>query len=417
MNDYITFFEQAPINEAYIGKTDILLKVEDQFGIMKKTLKKGQDINSKPEVQKLNRLIEEQFGMNIFCLNIDQTNDTNVDTIPIATRFDVGVENDMRTLVVGSQESGFKFKKGNNLCIIVNMSLSLILDPETTPAELTAAILHEIGHNFADCLDNSIRLDTQKYTSNYYNYLVWRASVKHGRKYRKKLEEKTNKHSIEIAKKETKSNIIRGWIRRLSGFKYDFKEFCKEVKKIKEQPKFNQEDLSDNAKKSAHENMKRNIDRKNEVFADKFSAVYGYAQYQVSGLFKADIHKSKAYNFVEKYYGQEVTKNLDNIMQNYYLFDEHPATIQRANSMMNTLKAELQKEDLDPKLKEMLKKNIDELDKAIKEITTATKNEDERQAVRKAFYKTVNKEAPDALAKDLEDEIDRELDEGLKKGN
>ena len=51
----------------------------------------------------------------------------------------------------------------------------------------------------------------------------------------------------------------------------------------------------------------------------------------------------------------------------------------------------------------------------IKEITVATKNDTEREAVRKAFYKTVNENAPDAMAKALEDEIEKALDEGLKK--
>ena len=103
MDDYITFFEQAPIDEAYIGKTDILLQVEEQFGIIKNTLKKGQDFNSKPEVQKLNRLIEKQFGMDIFCLYIEDKNEMDAATDTIGTKFDLALKHEMRDFVVGSQ--------------------------------------------------------------------------------------------------------------------------------------------------------------------------------------------------------------------------------------------------------------------------------------------------------------------------
>ena len=128
-----------------------------------------------------------------------------------------------------------------------------------------------------------------------------------------------------------------------------------------------------------------------------------------------DVNLTKADKFLDKIFGQSVVDNYNKLCQDYFLYDVHPHTIQRANAMMNSLKAELAKEDLDPKMKEVIKKQLEEMEKFVKEITTACKNDSERQAVRKAFYNTVNEKSPDALAKELEDEIEKELDEALKK--
>ena len=299
------------------------------------------------------------------------------------------------------------------------ISTGLILNPHITPAELTAVILHEIGHNFSTCLDNEIKLYDKKFSENLYKYLVWKASVSFGttkKFYQQELDSYTNKAYRNIAKSEKKPSKFRGWIRRLHAIKYNFKEFCKEVFVILLLPKYDPNKVDQKAKKESEENIKKDPKRKDEVFADKFSAVYGYSRYQVKELYKYETRKDKAMRFIDKLFGKELIDNMDALYQNYYVFDEHPATVQRANSMMNTLKAEFQKEDLDPKLKAVLKEDIDALEKVIKKITTATKNEDERLAVRKAFYKAINEEAPDALAKELEDEIEKELDEGLKKG-
>ena len=69
METLYNLFEQS-IDEAYVGKTDTLKEIENQFAVIKSTIKAGQDINAKPEVQKLNRLVEKQFGMEIFSLRV-----------------------------------------------------------------------------------------------------------------------------------------------------------------------------------------------------------------------------------------------------------------------------------------------------------------------------------------------------------
>jgi len=412
MNDYL--FEST-IEEAYIGKSETLQQIEKQLQIIHDTVKRGQDINSKPEVQKLNRLIEKQFGMDIFSLRVLQEGNINAYTMVIGTKFDIGLEYDMRDLVIGSQDKGYRFKDNNNLCIITCISLGLLTHPEITGEELTGILLHEIGHNFADCLDNSIRLANRKIVKNYYQYCILKASIIFGRKYKKELEQNTNKYERKQSEKESKHRILRGWIRGLAALKYNFSSFCGQVISKLIFSKFRAAKYTDEEKNRQEDKIKKDLGRKNEVFADKFAAIYGYGGAVAKGLYKMDTNLSKADKFLDKIFGQSVVDNYNKLYQDYFLYDVHPHTIQRANSMMNSLKTELAKEDLDPKMKEVIKKQLEEMEKFVKEITTACKNDSERQAVRKAFYNTVNEKSPDALAKELEDEIEKELDEALKK--
>ena len=417
METLYNLFEQS-IDEAYVGKTDTLKEIENQFAVIKSTIKAGQDINAKPEVQKLNRLVEKQFGMEIFSLRVEQKSGLDAYTNVIASKFDIGLEMDMKKLVVGSPESGYRFRTNNNLCLVTTFSLGLLTKPEITGEELTGILLHEIGHNFADCLDNQIRLDNKKTIKNYYQYLILKASILFGRRYKKELERNTNEYERKNTKeKVNKESKIRGWIRGLASLKYNFKSFCGNILMklmcVAMKPRqLSQADVS-NAEKQTK--IKTNSGRKNEVFADKFAAVYGYGLAITKGLYKMDTHEDKASKFIAKVFSDKLNENFEMLCQDYFLYDVHPHTIQRANAICNTLRAELNKEDLDPKVKEVLTKQLDEMEQYIKKITTAIKNEPERQAVRKAFYKTVNELSPDALAKELEDEIEKELDEGLQK--
>ncbi len=415
MGDYINLFEQT-ISEAYIGKTDTLLQVEEQFNIMKSTLKRGQDINAREEVQKLNRLIEKQFGMDVFSLRIDQSNQINAYTEVIGTKFDLALEQNLKNLIIGSQDLGYRFKPNNKVCVITTIYLGLIMNPDITGEELTGCLLHEIGHNFADCLDENIRLANKKITRQYYEYLIWKASLLFGRrKAKKELQQNTSEYQSKESEKQQKNKTFRGWLKGLAAIKYNFKAFTSEVLGRLAMAAYQPKKMTKKEAKEAEEKVLKSTDRRNEVFADKFAAVYGYGTAQASILYKMETTQSSAAKFIDKFFGKGINDTVDQIFQNYYLYDPHPQVVQRVNAMIKTLKNELSKEDLDPKVKQIIKTQLDEMEKIIQEITTATKNDTEREAVRKAFYKAVNENSPDAVTEEFEKEIEKELDEGLRK--
>ena len=346
MEDYINLFEQS-IDEAYIGKTDKLLEIEKQFDLIKNNIKNGQDINSRPEVQKLNRLVEEQFGMEIFSLRIESINEINAFTKVIGTKFDIALESKMKDLIIGSQESGYKFKANNHICMVTEFNLGLIKSPNVTSEGLTAILLHEIGHNFADCLDETIKIYNKKITKAYYNYLVWKASVIFGRKYKKQLKVNTNAYESKQSQKQQKSSRIRGWIKGLISLKYNFKLFCGEILNRLIYAGFKPENISDKEKKKLEDKNNKNVDRRNEVFADKFAAVYGYGIALPKALYgmESSMSQTKAARFIDKVFGNTINDHFEELLQNYYLYDPHPHTIQRTNSCIRTLKDELEKED------------------------------------------------------------------------
>jgi len=353
--------------------------------------------------------------MDIFSLRIDQSNELNAYTEVIGTRFDLALESNIKNLVTGSQDTGYRFKANNNLCVVTTMYLGIILHPDITGEELTGCLLHEIGHNFADCLDEKIRLSNKKIVRQYYEYLIWKASRLFGRrKYKKALQVNTNEYQNKEAKKQSKSNAFRGWLKGLASIKYNFTSFASQILNILVSANYQPKKLTNQEEQKMQEKILKSDDRKNEVFADKFAAVYGYGTAQSKMLYKLETSPTKATKFVDKFFGSSIIDNMEKLTQNYYLYDPHPQVVQRVNAMIRTLKAELEKEDLDPKLKQMMKTQLKEMEDIITEITTATKNDTEREAVRKAFYKAVNENSPDAVTKELEEEIERELDEGLK---
>lgn len=418
MEKVYNLFEQT-IDEAYVGKTDTLKEIENQFALVKDACKTSQDNNAKPEVQKLNRLIEKQFGMDIFSLRIDPKGTINAYTNVIASRFDIGLESDMRKLVVGSPDSGYRFKPNNNLCIVTTFYLGLLKVENITGEELTAILLHEIGHNFADCLDNQIRLANKKMIKSYYQWLIMKASIIFGRRYKKELEKNTNEYERKNTEKINKGSKIKSWLKGLAALKYNFNSFCNTILTKLVYVAFKPKELSKAEVEKAEKQtgIKKDPGRKNEVFADKFAAVYGYGMELTKGLYKMETNNDKASKFIAKVFSDKINENFEMLCQDYFLYDVHPHLIQRANAVCHTLRAELEKEDLDPRVKDVLSKQLGELEGFIKQLTTAIKNEPERQAVRKAFYKAVNELSPDAVTKELEEEIEKELDEGLKKNS
>lgn len=416
MNDYINLFEQT-IEEAYVGKSNILLEIEDQIGVMRNAIKIGQNMNSNPEVQKLNRLFEKQFGMDLFSLEIIPKDEIDAYTYSLSKSFDFGIKKNISKYVVGTQESGYKFKANNGICIIVAVSYGILKSNKFSNEEITAMFLHEIGHNFADCLNDAIHMVNRKLIKNYYNYLIWKGSCIFGRKYRKEVEDRMNKNKYTKAEKEKTTKFSsNSWIKKLIYVKYNFVSFAKETLYILTNKKAANMQIDQEVRDKQNDKMSKSLGRMEETFADKFAAVYGYAIPLTKGLFKLDpsVIESPAYKFVDKF-NKDANDAIEKALINFYLFDMHPAEIQRANAMMNTLKNELDKEDIDPNVKKVLKGQISELDKYLKEMTTASKNDSEREAIRKAFYKTVSKEAPDGLCKELEQCIEDSLEAGLNK--
>ena len=147
------------LNEAYIGKTPLLIEVEKKIHEYrsKKDLSIYNCSSTSKEILDINRLIEKQFGMEIFALKILPTEAIDAYNLPVSCRFDMEKEN-MRDYVEGNIKTGYRFRKNNGLCCIVCLSYGFMVDKRYTDAQIVACILHEIGHNFGDCLYDELRV-------------------------------------------------------------------------------------------------------------------------------------------------------------------------------------------------------------------------------------------------------------------
>lgn len=422
------------LDEAYIGKTENLAKIEEEFGKFRsRDLTMYSNLSTQPEIIAINRLFEKQFGMDIFALQIDKTQSIDAYTHVIAANFDIQRQEDLSTMVVGSMDNGFRFKEGNDFVIIVNVSYGLLFDKQYTNAEIVAVILHEIGHNFADCLYDKIRFSNKELWTAYENYLVSLATIKgfalilHDyRKAKKKAKEELEKNTNSNRRIEAynanhkKPTWLKGLIEGLKGKHKDHKALKSEIK-ARKKGKRNAEAWKRQQGTHGQVQAKQSIGRQNEVFADKFAGVYGYGPELLRALTKMDYTKSEAAKKLEEHGGKfkKASKEFDEAVRDITEYDEHPSLVQRLMEELKLLRREYEKEDIDPRVKEVIKSQIDELEAILTEITRTSKKLSEDDQAKNAYNDYIRQNLPDAVEEEveqaIEESLDRLLDEDKKK--
>lgn len=148
------------INEAYFGKTKDVLAIEKAIsGFRKKYLHKNdwdryemdEKINMDPDIHKINKAFEDAFGFAVcdFCVGFEVR--YNAFTLPISNNFDV---DDRKALI--RTPTGYKFDKKADFAILIRCWYGLFASTKFTDAEITAILLHEVGHNFSGAVNNRI---------------------------------------------------------------------------------------------------------------------------------------------------------------------------------------------------------------------------------------------------------------------
>ena len=413
------------INEAYVGKTDTLLEMEEAINKIRTNCKKFTDINKSKEVQALNRLFEKQFGMEVYALQVDQSNTMNAYTIPINTRFDVGMKTNISRYVVGDKKNGYKFKEGNGLGIMAVIYWGLLMNPEFTDAEILAVLLHELGHNFADAIYDKIKFANQDFAKGYYTLLIVTAIIQaitivgipSAIVTLKQAKDNTNKQVVKKAKNKGK-NPLRGISNGIKASLGNVAAFTNEVlARLGGGFGLKLSKLGIDKEKNKEYLKSKSEGRQNEVIADKFAGVYGYGPDQVSALLKMHEYKSGAEKFVDKIplIGKLRNASFSDAMKDIHDFDVHPHVIQRANEEIKLLEAELTKSDLDPKMAKVIREQIKQMQDMIKKATTVVEDSQKSEKVRAAYYAYINGEDPDAVNEDIEGEIHDALDKALER--
>ena len=418
-NDILNYRYQI-VNEAYFGKTDTLLEIEKQIGIIRKNaLKKLSDINRSPEVQKLNRLFEKQFGMEVFALHIERNDMINAYTVPIAIRFDVAFDDNLKKKITATKEKGYFFKPGNNLCIICNVYLGLLKQEQITDEEMTAIILHELGHNFADALNHDIEVANYNQARGYFRFLIiygiLQAFTTFGLSIPSYIEKyRSNLNKVNVKReKRTRKRIFTGLISTVRCAAQDLNQVVNSVlvrlgggKDIAAQKKI--------LDKAGYPNkIRKSTGRINEVIADKFAGIYGYGPAQVSALMKMEKVAGKAEKVVDKIpiIGKIANQNYFENTLDINNYDVHPQIIQRLTAEVNLLKAELEKADIDPKLVEAMKKEVEQLEKLRDNLTKVVDQMSKNEKMQAEYNKYINDSQPNPLDDKIEEEIHKAFDD------
>lgn len=431
------------INEAYIGKTETLLKIEKKLHEIRKGINILNASSTTKEVLELNRLFEKQFGMDIFALKILKTNEEDAYTLSIGRNFDM-VGKDMRSYVSGNTVSGYRFTKGNGLCIVVNISVGFLANPKYTDEDIMYIILHEVGHNFADCLYGELELYNKTLMKQYKDYIIGKALFKAvisialslytlnpvpavigltqtTIKASKQLNDTTAKNTYNKEKKNQKkprSNRVKNFLKGITG---NIKDTGSTILSVIDRY-FGITSSHANQYKAIYTDedkneIKNSIDRRSEVIADKFPVIYGYS---VAGSYTnikmVSIVDKRDYKATRKLgkYAQKMNDIYEESIFDLNDFDSHPNALQRMNVELNTLKNEFNKEDIDPRVKEELKYQIEEIQKNIDDLADSSKKIYKVEKAQSLYYAYVKQTAPDAINQEIEAEIDDILDKVLE---
>lgn len=428
------------LNEAYIGKTPLLLEVEKKIGEYrsKKDLSIYNCSSTSKEILDINRLIEKQFGMDIFALKILPTEVIDGYNLPVACRFDMEKEN-MRDYVVGNSKSGYRFRKNNGLCCIVCLSYGLMSDKRYTDGQILACILHEIGHNFGDCLYDELRVYNKALLKEFKSSLiqdifmrviialcVYPLAPLELFKIVGDINAKNNNTNKYLYNREKRNKKLRPGSGRVNAFfaglkgKLTDKADLKSI--IKTRTSQDYIDAINNSKNSISDEQKEEIKnsptRKGEVIADKFASIYGYGV-EFAGLLTNfdNISGSREYKAARK--AKPKAKKLNDEFEKALFdmndFDCHPAGIQRMNTLLKTLKVECEKEDIDPKVKEELLYQINQIQNNIDDMADASKKIYSIDKAQALYLNYLKNNVPDAIAADIEANIDDMLDKALEK--
>ena len=430
-NSIIDYRNTQVVNEAYVGKTPTLEEIEKKIGELRENIKFSDNLNRSDKITEINRLFEKQFGMDIFALKVLQTKYIDAYTYSLSTRLDYAEKYaSLADMITADMKNGFRFKPGNDAAVVVCISYEFLHNKLWTDAEIMAILLHEIGHNFSGSLYNDIYIANRemmlqyKKTLKYLIVLYAIASlcivgIPGLIKTIKQYNNLKNKNIKKDAKKDRKKkpSKLKGFFGALKGKQSDYATFVDELSARMNGDKYAEyagkyfDDMD--SKGYGEEYFKQTNGRIDEVIADKFAGIYGYGPDQATALLKCDEWDSRAAKKIKQTGSKKDKENnlkYEKVNMQIHRYDIHPQTIQRINEELKLLKREIEKDDVDPKLKEVMLEQVKQLEDILKDATTTYEKIDKNTEARKLYNEYINDKYPDAVNDDIEEKIEECLD-------
>lgn len=155
------------VNEAYFGKTKEVLAIEQAVHDLRAPY--IQDINQNfnihtylptidadPNHKKLCDAICDAFGFGDAIISIHNTAVPLMSTNSTSMCIDLSTRDMKRSYLQASTKNGFKYNKKSDIIFVMSIPTGMLVSKDFTDAEITAAILHEVGHNFAPAMSRGM---------------------------------------------------------------------------------------------------------------------------------------------------------------------------------------------------------------------------------------------------------------------
>jgi len=361
------------VNEAYYGKLPEFIEIEKLFESMSNKMKvdpKKCNPNKYPENKKVEKLFCKVFGFKKTYLYWEPFNQANGYTLSLNSLI---LFSDKKNAIIKRSDTGFYDESGKSI-LTVYLSNGLILRDGLTPPELTATILHEIGHNFdiskfhlieymidaVKTLGTSVKeygkLDIDKVKEDYYD----KTSDENDYYYNHSTK---RDHYNKITDKRLASMYkINTWLSGILAihtinFTIAFSPFLQ---------------------------FARLGSKKSEIFADSFASAYGYSVDLISALKKLD--KEKELYYKPKTGFTRFLYDLDNFNTEVFLAfsDCHGMNQERCKDCLKKLNWDLNHNDFPPELKQELINKINETKKIYDSFVD--KSEYDRMPITRAWH-------------------------------
>lgn len=370
------------LNEVYFGKTPEVLKIEKVIDEYKRKYTEddiySKDLTTDPLKYKLGEAIENAFGFEICEITIVPTSSLNACTMPIGYQLDTIPGNN---LIVKSS-SGYKYKKEAGYCLTMNLYAGLLLKPQFSAAEVTAVILHEIGHNFTSAVFShqgflqKIRLISVIAVNIANNPNSAVGQIFGATNFTNKFTQKTRRI---LGKALPGLREFIHIINDMIGAFDDGRQFMMELLSALNPISNAVWAFFSLAKSAILDPISVLVGNTDENFADSFATIYGYgaelsfALSKLGGeatLFRSMLHKSSP--FLNNLY----QASLIPVYLVVSIFDEHSESCVRSVKILDQLKYEVEHGDHSPKFKKRIKQDITKVEKSINEAYYTIKDSD-----------------------------------------
>lgn len=357
------------LNEAYYGKTPPIMAIENHISKMRKTYKMNPEkVNASKEMKQLDAMIEDTFGFEGVSVGIKMSSIPNACTYPISNN--VFYKNPGKCII--SDRNGIKYLKDAKFYTIIYMNNGLFFNDDYTDGEVMALLLHEIGHNFQTAISPSSRNLTA--VANICNIIQMPLMIINPA-YLTSSTPLRNVYISFVKEFKTKhSDFIQSWDQFLNAFHSSIETAFFAINIVSNAiTMIKPSSIITSIKLSILKNISSNnlfmpAGFRNEAISDEFASSFGYGSELSTVLEKI---KSKSNGILSD---QLPRDNLPQVLDNYFdlltipdnliqsVFDPHPNSIARIKKQYDFIKKEMDKEDISPKVRAQMKKDMKEIE-------------------------------------------------------